>query len=163
MNAINHALAPGAPAEIDDGALAARVLAGDGAGFELMMRRHNRRLYRLARSMLRNAADAEDALQEAYLSAFRSIAGFRGQSSLATWLSRIVLNECLARQRRQGRRDTIVSIVSASGDGEQEDQAMPGPHSDSPDNALGRSQLRAQLERRLDELPEVFRTVFVLR
>ena len=163
MNVVRHPLANGAPAEIDDAALAARVIAGDSAAFELLMRRHNRRLYRLARSMLRNAADAEDALQEAYLSVFRSIAGFRAQSSLATWLSRVVLNECLGRRRRQTRRDTIVSIVSTTGDGEEEDRAMPGPQSESPENALGRTELRLLLERKLDDLPEAFRTVFVLR
>ena len=163
MTGMENPLAKGAPGQTDDGALARRVLAGDGAAFELLMRRHNRRLYRLARSMLRNAADAEDALQEAYLSAFKSMAGFRGDSSLATWLSRLVVNECLARMRRQARRDNILRIVSP--DQETEEKALAMPHADTerPDAALARAELRALLESRLDELPEAFRTVFVLR
>ena len=98
--------------EIDDPALARRVMAGDTAAFELVMRRHNRRLYRVARAMLRNGADAEDALQDAYLAAFQSMGNFRGESSLATWLSRVVVNQCLGRLRRQARRDNIVPMVS---------------------------------------------------
>ena len=145
------------PEGIADRELAARVAAGDGAAFELLMRRHNRRLYRIARSVLRDDADAEDALQESYLAAYRSIGAFRGESSLATWLSRLVLNQCFARQRRDKRRGTIVSIVpEAEGDVGEADF-------ETPDRLLVRSQLRALLQRRLDELPEAFRTVFVLR
>src|SRR4051812_22875576 len=99
------------PEGIGDLELAARVASRDGAAFELLMRRHNRRLYRIARSVLRDDADAEDALQESYLAAYRAIGAFRGESSLATWLSRLVLNHCLARRRREQRRDNIVSIV----------------------------------------------------
>lgn len=77
-----------------------RIAAGDAGAFELVMRRHNRRLYRLARAVLRDDAEAEDALQAAYLSAYRSIARFRGDATLGTWLSRLVLNECFGRARR---------------------------------------------------------------
>jgi RNA polymerase sigma-70 factor, ECF subfamily len=149
--------------EIDDAALAARVRAGDAGAFELLMRRYNRRLYRVARAMLRDAAEAEDALQDAYLAAFQSIGNFRGDASLATWLSRVVVNQCLGRLRRQARRDNIVPIVSMVGPGEQEHAAMPNEETDTPDRALARAELRAMLERKLDELPEAFRTVFVLR
>jgi RNA polymerase sigma-70 factor, ECF subfamily len=149
--------------ELDDASLASRVQAGDPAAFELLMRRHNRRLYRLARSMLRNAADAEDALQEAYLAAYQNIGAFRGEASLATWLSRVVVNQCLARLRRQARRDNIVPMVAMGGLDEQEAPTMPADDKDSPDRALIRAELRAVLERKLDELPETFRTVFVLR
>lgn len=147
------------PEGIGDVALAARVASGDGAAFELLMRRHNRRLYRIARSVLRDAADAEDALQEAYLTAYRAIASFRGDASLATWLSRLVLNQCLARRRREQRRDNIVSIVPESPANEVEFEA----DDDTPDRALVRVQLRALLERKVDELPEAFRTVFMMR
>ena len=149
--------------DIDDASLAARVLAGDAAAFELVMRRHNRRLYRVARAMLRDAADAEDALQDAYLSAFQAMGNFRGEASLATWLSRIVVNQCLARLRRQARRDNILPMVPMGGPDEQEGLAMPADDKDRPDRALVRAELRAVLERKLDELPESFRTVFVLR
>src|SRR5881409_2629496 len=91
----------GASSAEDDRALALRAAGGDRTAFELVMRRHNRRLYRLARASLRDDAEAEDAVQEAYLSAFRSIGQFRGEAALSTWLSRLVLNECLNRARRQ--------------------------------------------------------------
>lgn len=83
----------------DDMSLARRIAEGDRSAFELMMRRHNRRLYRLARATLRNHAEAEDALQDAYLHAYRSMSQFRGDARLSTWLSRLVLNECFARLR----------------------------------------------------------------
>jgi RNA polymerase sigma factor (sigma-70 family) len=149
--------------ELDDAALVHRVRAGDVAAFELLMRRHNQRLYRLARSMLRDAAEAEDAVQDAYLSAYQAMAMFRGDSSLATWLSRLVVNQCLGRLRRQARRDNIVPMVPMGGPDEQEGLAMPADDKDGPDRALVRAELRAILERKLDELPESFRTVFVLR
>jgi RNA polymerase sigma-70 factor (ECF subfamily) len=150
-------------ADIDDATLAGRVLAGENAAFELLMRRYNRRLYRVARSMLRNDAEAEDALQDAYLAAYQSLANFRGEASLATWLSRVVVNQCLGRMRRQARRDNILPMVSLGGPDEQEHAAMPSEESHTPDRALLRAELRAVLERKLDELPETFRTVFVLR
>lgn len=149
--------------DIDDVSLAARVQAGDTAAFELLMRRHNQRLYRLARSMLRDAAEAEDAVQDAYLSAYQSLGAFRGEASLATWLSRVVVNQCLARLRRQARRDNILPMVPMGGPDEQEVPHMPADEKDTPDRALVRAELRAVLERKLDELPESFRTVFVLR
>ena len=157
-----NALPATQPASQDDAALAARVRGGDDAAFELLMRRHNRRLYRLARAMLRDAAEAEDALQDAYLAAYQSLAGFRGEASLATWLSRVVSNQCLARLRRQARRDNIVPIVAMA---EPHEVAAAVPHDavEGPDRALVRSQMRTVLERKLDELPDTFRTVFVLR
>jgi RNA polymerase sigma-70 factor (ECF subfamily) len=151
------------PADIDDATLAQRVLTGESAAFELLMRRYNRRLYRVARSMLRNDAEAEDALQDAYLAAYQSLANFRGEASLATWLSRVVVNQCLGRMRRQARRDNIVPMVSLGGPDEQEHAAMASDETHRPDRALLRAELRAVLERKLDELPETFRTVFVLR
>lgn len=144
--------------------LAAQVAQGSETAFELLMRRHNRRLYRLARSMLRNTEDAQDALQEAYLLAYRSIANFRGECSLATWLSRVVANECLGRLRRQSRRDTIVRMVSADEDDTaQEPAAMASNDFDGPDAAFARAQLRRMIESKLDELAQPYRTVFVLR
>jgi RNA polymerase sigma-70 factor (ECF subfamily) len=138
------------------------VRAGEHGAFELLMRRYNR-LYRVARAMLRNGADAEDALQDAYLAAFQSIGSFRGEASLATWLSRLVVNQCLARMRRQARRDNIVPMVAMPDAGEQEGAAMPTDDTQSPERALLRAELRTVLERKLDALPEAFRTVFVLR
>jgi RNA polymerase sigma-70 factor, ECF subfamily len=146
------------PEGIGDVELAARVAAGDGAAFELLMRRHNRRLFRIARSVLRDDADAEDVLQEAYLAAYRAIGNFRGESSIATWLSRLVMNHCLSRRRRDQRRDNIVPMVPQG-----DELAMFDDSAETPDRSLLRAELRRLLERKVDELPEAFRTVFVMR
>lgn len=160
---VNAAVRDGEPSREDDGALARLVAAGDRAAFTRMMRRYNRRLYRVARATLRDDAEAEDAVQEAYLAAFRSIGGYRGEAALATWLSRLVLNACFARQRRQARRDNIAPMVSTAGHGEVERDIMDMRGADLPDEAVMRAEIRALIERRLDALPEAFRLVFVLR
>jgi RNA polymerase sigma factor (sigma-70 family) len=136
-----------------------RIRLGDRAAFAELMREYNRRLYRLARATLRDDAEAEDALQEAYLAAYRSMDQFRGDSSLATWLSRLVLNECFGRLRRGARRQKVIPMVSPT----QEMDAVPEPDSERPDRVLARAQMRELLERKLDTLPEAFRLVFVLR
>lgn len=135
------------------------VRFSDRAAFEQLMRQYNRRLYRLARAALRDDAEAEDALQDAYLAAYRSIDRFRGESTLSTWLSRLVLNECLGRLRRGARRQKVIPMVSPT----QEMDAVPEPDAAGPDRVLARAQIRALLERKLDNLPESFRLVFVLR
>jgi len=150
-----------------DAELLEGLRVGDPAAFEVLMRRHNRRLYRVARALLRDAAEAEDAVQEAYLAAFRAAARFRGESSLATWLTRIVTNECMGRLRRHARRDNIVPMVPLAGLPAQEGEAMPdgapASHAEPPDRLLWRAEMRALLERRIDQLPGPFRIVFVLR
>lgn len=154
-------LATPPPPPPDDRSLALRIGSGDRSAFELLMRRYNRRLYRLARTYLRDDSEAKDALQEAYLCAYRSIAQFRGEAALSTWLSRLVLNECNARLRRSSRREHIVSIVSTEGHMDLCSQvAAPG---ESPDSEIGRAQMRSVLERKVGELPEIFRLVFVMR
>ena len=109
------------------------------------MRKHNRRLYRVARSLLRDDAEAEDALQEAYICAYRALGDFRGEAQLATWLTRIVVNECMTRLRRSARRDNIIPIVSAPVRSEQEEDAMAQQASrddtDAPDAALVRAEI----------------------
>lgn len=143
----------------DDLAIARRIAAGDRAAFIELMRRHNRRLYRLARATLRDDTEAEDALQEAYLAAYRSIAQFRGDANLATWLSRMVLNECLGRLRKSARRQNVIPIVAY-----EDDMATTTPDvREVPEQAFARAEMRALIERKLDALPEDFRTVFVLR
>ena len=149
----------GADPRDDDLSIARRIAAGDRAAFIELMRRHNRRLYRLARATLRDDAEAEDALQEAYLAAYRSIAQFRGDASLATWLSRMVLNECLGRLRKSARRQNVIPMVAG-----EDDMATTTPDvREIPEQAFARAQMRTLIERKLDALPEDFRTVFVLR
>ncbi|MEP7247135.1 MAG: RNA polymerase sigma factor [Gammaproteobacteria bacterium] len=150
--------APFLPNE-DERSAAKRIAAGDGAEFARLMRQHNRRLFRLARAALRDDAEAEDALQDAYLCAYRSMNQFRGDASLSTWLSRLVLNECFARLRRSARRQRVVPIVSAN----REIDTVPERDSQLPDRLFGRQQMRALLESKLDALPESYRLVFVLR
>jgi RNA polymerase sigma-70 factor (ECF subfamily) len=166
MNTSQAQIPLAAPDErVEEQALARRVAAGDRSAFELLMRRHNRRLFRLARATLRDDAEAEDALQEAYLQAYRAISAFRGEASLATWLSRLVLNECLGRLRRQARRDKVVPMVSLTPTHDDETAFEPPapPAAGDPHRALARAELRALIERQLDRLPRAFRTVFVMR
>ena len=99
-------LQPGSAA-LDDIELVARVARNDHAAFEVLMRRHNGRLFRVARAILKDAAEAEDALQEAYLDAYRHSGEFRGAAQVVTWLTRIVINQSLMRLRRR-RRDRVV-------------------------------------------------------
>ncbi len=149
------------PGSLDDRSLAARIAGGDRAAFEQLMRRYNRRLYRLARAALRDESEAQDALQDAYLRVFRAIGQFRGEAALSTWLSRLVLNECHARLRRSARRENIVPFVSV--DPSMEAVPEGAEPTEAPDHLTARAQLRRVLEQKVEQLPEAFRVVFVLR
>jgi RNA polymerase sigma-70 factor (ECF subfamily) len=150
-----------ASAALDESAIATRVANGDREAFEFLMRRYNRRLYRLARAVLRDDSEAMDALQDVYLRAYRSMSQFRGDATLSTWLSRMVLNECNGRRRRSSRRENIVSIVSSNVN-MAACSRVPEP-GQSPDDLAARAQLRVLLEQKVGELPDIFRIVFVLR
>lgn len=154
-------IAPTVPTEEDDLSIARRIAAGDHVAFERLMRRYNRRLYRLARAVLKDSAEADDVLQDAYLSAYRSLPQFRGDAALSTWLSRLVLNECSGRLRRYHRRQNVIPMVSSTN--RPEVDAVAAQESELPEQATGRAQLRDLLEHKLDELPETFRLVFVMR
>ncbi len=145
----------------DEATVVRRAAAGDRLAFEWIMRRHNRRLYRLARASLRDDTEAKDALQEAYLCAYRSLAQFRGESALVTWLARIVQNECMARQRRAARRRNVVPMTSLDSHLEAVTSVADG--GEPPDRAVAGAQMHAILERAVNELPESLRLVFVLR
>lgn len=145
----------------DDNSLVRRIADGDQHAFECLMRRYNRRLYRLARAVLRDRTEAEDALQEAYLCAFRSIKGYRATAALSTWLSRLVLNECLGRKRRSSRRQRVIPMIHSDQSAAMNDSAAE--HREQPDELTAAAQMRSLLENELSQLPEVFRVVFVLR
>jgi RNA polymerase sigma factor (sigma-70 family) len=147
----------------DEQSLVRRVVAGDRGAFERLMRRYNQRLYRLARATLRDRTEAEDALQDAYVAAYRSMNQFRGDSAFSTWLTRLVLNECLARLRRDARRQNVVPLVTSTPATEAELDNVAAQDADLPDSVLNRMQVREMLERKLDGLPDSYRTVFVLR
>ena len=143
----------------DDLSLARRIAEGDREAFVQLMRLHNRRFFRLARAALRDAAEAEDALQEAWLSAYRAIGGYRGDASLSTWLSRMVLNECLARLRKRTRRHNVIPLFAA----DEADMTSVADDTRDPERDVQRAQVRTLIEHKLDELPASFRTVFVMR
>lgn len=141
--------------------LVARAASGDELAFECIMRRHNRLLFRTARSVLKSDAEAEDALQEAYLRAWRGLGGFRADAVLSTWLVRIVINESLARLRRRGAQ--VIPLETAM---DSEHQMQPWLADDpdrQPDRAAMRTQLRHLMEARIDMLPDAYRSVFMLR
>jgi RNA polymerase sigma factor (sigma-70 family) len=151
-----------APGQVeDDLAIAQRVAGGDRRAFELLMRRYNRRLYRVARAYLSDDAEAKDALQDSYLSAYRSIGQFRGESALATWFTRLVINACAVRKRRSARRQNIVPLVSFHH--HMDEIAVVPDSGQGPESLLARTQIRTVLEQKLSELPEIFRVAFVLR
>jgi RNA polymerase sigma-70 factor, ECF subfamily len=139
--------------------IARRIAGGDREQFTMLIRQYNRRLYRLARATLRDDAEAEDALQDAYLSAYHGIQDFRGDAAISTWLSRLVLNECLGRIRRGNRRSKVVPLVSSN----VEMGLVAEEPARRPERIVARAQMRGLLEQKLDELPEAFRVVFVLR
>ena len=129
------------------------------------MRRHNGKLFRVARAILKDDAEAEDAVQDAYLEAYRRIGDFRGDSQLTTWLTRIVINQALMRLRRQ-RRDRVVVPFGGERRTERDSDSSSTWPTRSPSRRRVRRcapRSRRILERRIDELPVAFRTVFVMR
>jgi RNA polymerase sigma-70 factor, ECF subfamily len=131
--------------------------------FEALMRRYNSRLFRVARAILRDDAEAEDAVQDAYLQIYRKLHEFRGDSQVSTWLTRVVVNAALMRARKQ-KRAVVVPLQKPGAAGapdtviELEDRQAA-----SPSQVTFRAEVRKILERRIDELPLAFRTVFVMR
>src|SRR3954469_10110198 len=111
--------------EVPDDEIISRVLAGDRALFELILRRHNERIYRAVRSILRDEAEVEDAMQQAYVDAFQHLAEFQGRARFSPWLTRIAVHEALARRRRQK--------PETSEDGEKAD--VPGPERNPEERA----------------------------
>ena len=148
------------PEEAD---LLARLRRNDGAAYEELVTAHSGRLLAVARRILRNAEDARDAVQEGFLSAFRSLPAFHGQSRLATWLHRIVVNAALMKLRARGRRpETSIEdlLPRFLEDGHHAEPVSAWP---AVDELLVRRETRARLRAALDILPENYRTVVVLR
>ena len=141
--------------------LVRRATAGDAEAVRQIIRTHNQRLYRLVRAVLRNNADAEDVLQEAYLRAFASLDSFQGDAALSTWLSRIALNAALMRLRAQKRLKRTALVP-----GPAEAEIIPFPLSSptaDPERVMAQRQLLHLVEEATDALPETFRLVFVAR
>ena len=148
-----------APTVLSDGEVVARVLAGDISLFEILMRRYNQRLFRVARGILTDDAEAEDVVQEAYMRAFRELASFRGEALFSTWLTRIACHEALARARKRQRLVRLVPRPSDAG-GEPLD---PPSKAIDPERELENRQLQNVLREAVELLPDPLRTVFCLR
>jgi RNA polymerase sigma-70 factor (ECF subfamily) len=142
-----------APSTLSDLEIIGRVLAGDVALYELIMRRHNRLLFRLARGVVRDDEEARDVVQEAYLRAYRKLDQFRGPGGFKSWLAQIALNEARARVRKPlllvDDEDAIIDLRAR--------------HSDEPEFDAMSSQSQRIIESAIDDLPDDFRVVFVLR
>ncbi len=142
---------------LTDDEVVARVLAGETALFEVIMRRHNQRLYRTVRAILGGDADAEDAMQDAYVQAYRNLAQFEGRSSLATWLTRIAVNQCLSRLRKHRHIypiDTELEMKMT----EKMDDGRPGP-----EKQMLNREVRHVLELAIEQMPARYRSVLILR
>lgn len=159
--AMKTAVHQAAAERLTDTDLIERTQAGDMRALEALMRRHNRTLYRTARAILRDDAEAEDAVQEAYLRAYGALGTFRGESKLSTWLVRITANEALMRRRKNARTAVVVPMEAAAAAGEQWEDPMS--EEAGPERDALRGEMRLLLEQRIDALPDGYRTVFVLR
>jgi RNA polymerase sigma-70 factor (ECF subfamily) len=144
-----------------DEVLVRAAQGGDNRAFRAILTKYNRRLYRIARGILRNDTEAEDAVQEAYVSAFTHLASFRGDSSLSTWLSRIVMNESLGRLRT--RRPMAELAEAETPNQAAEIIQFPSTARTDPERTMAQRELLRLVERVTDELPDVYRTVFVTR
>ena len=142
-----------ASAVLSDDEVVRRVVGGDTALFEILMRRHNQRIYRTVRAVLGADDDVEDVMQQAYLNAFQALPRFAGEARFSTWLTRIAVNEALARRRKRGfvQEDDEMTLTLA-------DERTP-----DPEQQAGAAELREVMEREVAALPDAFRTIFVLR
>jgi RNA polymerase sigma-70 factor (ECF subfamily) len=149
---------------LTDAELLPRLQRGERAAFGAIIQRHNRRLYRVARGVLRDDNEAEDVVQETYVRAFGSIAAFRGEASLSTWLTRIALNEALDRKRR--RRPEVDLAVLDDPKNRLEDSVVPlfpSQAEGNPEKQSARAEIRRLVEAAVEALPETFRLVFLMR
>ena len=152
----NHAVS-------SDAELVALVREGDEGAIRAIVRRHNQRLFRAARGIVRNDAEAEDVVQAAYVSAFTHLEGFRGDAQLKTWLTRIVINEAIGRLRQRRPTVELTTVEAEQGRSAQIIQfplIQPQP---DPETEMARQEVRRFLEQAVDTLPDAFRAVFVLR
>ena len=144
--------------------LLAAARGGDESAIRALVQANNRRLFRVARAVLRDDAEAEDVVQETYVRAFTRLAGFEGKSAFSTWLTRIALNEALGRLRRRRPTVDLELLEQALDEGGAEIIAFPGARPpENPETETGRMQMKALLEELVDALPPAFRVVFVLR
>jgi RNA polymerase sigma-70 factor, ECF subfamily len=153
----------GAPAlALSDAEIVRRVRAGDRALFEILMRRHNQRLYRAARAVLKDEGEVEDVMQQAYVNAFAHLHQFEERSQFSTWLTRIALNEAFARRRKMRLSASTGETPSELEDHQDVMDTITSPQPDPERQAYAR-ELHRVLEQAVDALPEAYRVVFMLR
>ncbi len=143
--------------------LVERAKSGDQLAFRAIMERHNRRLYRVARAVMKDDTEAEDVVQETYLRAFSNLSKFRGESSLTTWLTRIALNEAHGRKRKRRATVTLESVERVQETSAQIIQFPAMNTETDPERSAAQHEIQRLLERAMDALPEPFRVVFVMR
>ncbi len=136
---------------------------GQRDAFTILMRRGNQRLFRIARAIVQDEAEAEDVLQEAYVRAFAALGGFRGEAQFSTWLTRIVLNEARGRVRRRRPTVELAALEAAQADAGRVVHFPGGQLAPDPERAAASTEARRLLERAIDGLPEGFRLVFMMR
>ncbi len=147
---------------LSDQDLVNRALAREEAAVRALTQRYNRRLFRIARSILRDDAEAEDVVQETYVRAFTGLDQFRGDAGFGTWITRIAMNEALGRLRK--RRPTVDWDTYAENRAQAEVIHFPGAAlGNDPEKTMAQGEIRAVLEGAIDELPDAFRSVFVAR
>ena len=144
---------------LTDEEVIARVLSGETGMFEIVMRRHNQRLYRVARAILRNDGEAEDVMQDAYVRAYEHLGQFAGRAKFSTWLTRIAVHEALARQRRGNRYQELELMAEREGD-RMDRFASSAP---DPEQHASNTEMRRLLEEAVEQLPDSYRIVFMLR
>ena len=149
-------------AAMPDIELARYCASGDSSAVRHLVSTNNQRLFRTAWSILKNRQEAEDVVQSCYAKALAAIGAFEGRSSLTTWLTRIAINEALARRRTQERRRKYLEAEGVEVLENYREQLAKGSYAPSPEAEAAREQLRSILERAIADLPENFRTVFVL-
>ncbi len=172
-SAPTDARALAASGSISDAEIVARVVAGEVELFEVLMRRHNQRLFRTARAIVRDDAEAEDVMQEAYARAYSQLAQFEGRAQWSTWVTRIAVNEALGRVRRTGRfvsadvegvEEATLGRKTDRNDGAwREVSGAAAPFPSGPEDQAAARELGGFLESALDDLPDIYRSVFVLR
>jgi len=145
---------------LSDSDIVRRVRAGEHALFEALMRRHNQRVYRTARAVVKDEAEVEDIMQQAYINAFTHLHQFEDRSEFSTWLTRIVLNEAFARRQKRQRAASIAPHAGDEGGAMMERMQSSQP---DPERQAYAEELRRVLEHAVDELPDNYRAVFMLR
>ncbi len=163
-SAAQRAPAAPIPPELSDEALARRIVSGEKELFELLMRRHNQRLFRVARGVVDSDLEAEDVLQDSWVRAYEHLAEFRGEAKLTTWLSKIALYEALARKRRARRFVGLASVDRTSAeDSWMSEPDEPEAATQNPEQAAWTGELRAALESAVGAMPSRYRLVFLMR